>query len=160
MNKLLKKVVGLALAATMVVGMGVVSFAAEADDLYSGTYAASVYDAGTYGTANQKLSMGDPAILNADVSYNEDEETTTIRVYTQSMTTASGITGSITGIDLGLDDSCRNYAATSETAAYIEIVVPGDYSTGTRVFTAAFTMSLSSGQHIPVRGDLVLEFPN
>lgn len=158
MNKLLKKVVGLALAATMVVGMGVVSFAAEADDLYSGTYAASVYDSGTYGKENQKLSMGDPAILNADVEC--DGDVTTIKVYTQSMTTASGITGSITGISLGLDDSCENYAATSEEAAYIEIVVPGDYSTGTQVFNAAFTMSLSSGQHIPVRGDLVLEFPN
>ncbi len=70
----------------MCVAMLLSVLAINAFAAYPGTKATSLYQAGTYGTPYETLSMGDAAILNSDVTLNAPETgKTTVDVYVQGM---------------------------------------------------------------------------
>lgn len=160
MKKLFKKFAAIGMAAMMIMAMGVTAFAADAK--YDGAYAAEVYDPGTYGTSDQDLSMGDPAVLDADVSYSDG--VTTLKVYTTEMNGVMGIfsgyinTMSITAGSQTVDGAF--VAATDTVESYFVFELPGDYSTGTQVFDTSFTIHINElgFNHPAVSGDLVCYF--
>lgn len=160
MKKLLKKFAALGMAAMMVMAMGVTAFAAEGK--YDGSYTAEVYDPGSYGTDSQDYSMGDPAVLNADVSYSAG--VTTLKVYTTEMDGVMGIfSGYINSMNITVESQTvsGDYSAATDTEeSYFTFELPGDYSTGTQVFDASFTIRINElgFNHPAVSGDLVCYF--
>ncbi len=70
----------------MCVAMLLSVLAINAFAAYPGAYATSLYQAGTYDTPQETLSMGDAAILNSDITLNSPETgKTTVVVYVQGM---------------------------------------------------------------------------
>jgi len=67
---------------------------------YPGTYATSLYQAGTYDTPNETLSMGDPAILGSDVYANTPETGKTTVVVSVKYMDVGPFRGHVTAMSL------------------------------------------------------------
>lgn len=148
-----KMVFAALIALAMTVAMSLSVFAA-----YPGTYETVLYKEGTYGTSNQEVSMGDPAILNSDVVYNASTNTTSVTVYVTPMQYKPlfiTYTGYIDGMTLDGQDGTPQYLdADSHPDAFV-YEFTGQLS-GNAVFAAEFELSIVGWIHVNSGADLVI----
>lgn len=163
--KKIKALLAIVLSAVMLMGFSVTAFAD-----YPGAYVAELYKLDTYGTTSAEKSMGDPAVLNADVSYDSEKNETTITVYVTDLTygiitghlkTMSIEAGGITYSGTAYDSAGTSLGKTaSSSPSWFVFVVSGNYSTGTQEFKATFTINIAKYMNPSASGDLVIYFPS
>lgn len=127
----------------MLFSMSVSAFAAS-----PGAHAASLYTYGEYdpNAQDENLSMGDPAILGADVTYDSGADETTVVVYVQDMTAFAGgsyHTGYVSAMTL--DD----VSGTPDVAAHptsFTFVFDGEVTLDAE-FTAVFSIYIPDYNH-------------
>jgi len=120
-----------------------------------GAYTATLYKDGQFdsGNPNGNTSMGDSAFLDADVSYDDAEDVTTLTVYVTSMN-FMGLTGYVEELDLDGVNGEPLYNGGTYPYAF-EFAFDGELS-GDVQFNANPTLYIVGYSHMSVTADLVV----